>query len=259
MMTPAAQYRPRPGLAFVISLLQPGLGQVYNGCFLRGLAFYIIYFLAFSALLLAPLNLFFGLTLAAVLRLLIGAEAARGAGRSSARKWYQRWYVYGGLLLLGIVLGRGGQKIVFPGIEVVGRSMEPALLSGDLTIADGIVYRLRSPRKGEVVVLTNPLRPGSRLVKRVAARGGEEVVLTPRGVEVRPAAAPARDKKILKRWEVAEGRLFVLGDNLKRAPDSRVFGPVSTSSVRSRVLKIYWSWDRERGRVRWSRIGRNIR
>ena len=260
-MKPVPQAPSRPGTAFVLSLLQPGLGQVYNGCFLKGLTFYLVYFLSLSALLLSPLNFFLSLALAAVLRILISAEAAGmgGGKRKLAQRWYQCWYFYGGIFLLGLILGRGGQKLLFPGIEVVGRSMEPTLLSGDLTLANGIIYRLRSPRKGEVVVLKDPLRPGNYLVKRVAAVGGEEVFIAPHGVEVREAASPGRDKKISKRGEVPEDYLFVLGDNLKRAPDSRAFGPVSAASVRSKVLKIYWSWDREKGKIRWSRIGKDIR
>jgi signal peptidase I len=50
-----------------------------------------------------------------------------------------------------------------------------------------------------------------------------------------------------------------MGDNRDRSLDSRFWGFVPMVDVLGKAFIIYWSWDRENFRVRWSRIGDLIR
>jgi signal peptidase I len=59
-------------------------------------------------------------------------------------------------------------------------------------------------------------------------------------------------------WQVPQDAVFVMGDNRDNSRDSRMFGTVPRDTVKGKVLKIYWSWDRETGTVRWERIGMMI-
>jgi signal peptidase I len=281
--------------SFLLSLLLPGLGQIYNGRFLKGLLLYLLYFASLVGLLLSPLSLLTAGLIIFSLRILICTEAAFEASRGvklHLYKSYHRWYIYITIFCLGAIGGRYIRKRLVSEIEVAGNSMEPTLLAGDLTVANRILYRFRAPRKGDVVILENPLHPGHLLVKRVVATGGEEVVIQegtitvddqdilsppqvrpmhPHGSEdatakptgsVPPSKGTNEQEKVGKlrkqSWKIPEGYLFVLSDNLRRAPDSRVFGPVPAAAVKANLLKIFWSWDRENERVRWHRIGKNL-
>ena len=90
-------------------------------------------------------------------------------------------------------------------VEIAGDSMEPALNDGDSCIA--VIARPGEVRKGDVVVLEHPERPGFELVKRVHGAG--------------------------------DGEIYVVGDNVEASNDSRDFGPVRVSAVKGRVVGIY--------------------
>ncbi|MFQ5459032.1 MAG: signal peptidase I [Myxococcota bacterium] len=54
---------------------------------------------------------------------------------------------------------------------------------------------------------------------------------------------------------VDEDRYFMMGDNRDNSRDGRFWGFVRDSEIRGNAFVIYWSWDRERHRVRWGRLG----
>ncbi len=265
--------RPRRSwLSFLLSLFLPGLGQVYNGRFFKGLIFYLFYLAVLTGSFLSLRSLPVILISIVGLRLLISIEAALDSRRERIPhrfKFYQRWYIYLLIFCLGAVGGRLIRKSVVGEVEVSGQSMEPAILSGDIALADRITFRFRSPRPGEVVLLKSPLRRGGMLVKRVAAVAGQTIAIEGDSVIVDgkqihwPPSGFEREggNETLIEAEtkaVPAGTVFVLSDNLSRAPDSRFFGPVAEDFVRSRLLRIFWSWDRNRNRVRWDRIGKSI-
>jgi nickel-type superoxide dismutase maturation protease len=93
---------------------------------------------------------------------------------------------------------------------VEGASMEPTLRAGDRVLC--WVRGGRDIQPGRVVVVERPDRPGLLLVKRAVRR-------EPEG------------------W-------WVEGDNLAASDDSRVFGVVPDSLVRSQALMRVWPWPR---------------
>jgi signal peptidase I len=117
-----------------------------------------------------------------------------------------------GLLVAGVLSGRVVRRYV-----VEGRSMLRAYAPGDRLIIEGVSYRFRSPRIGEVVVVRQPGTDGRQDLKRIAAGPGAEV--TVRGEP---------DFLGKKEW-------YVLGDNLDESTDSRELGPVKTGDVVGRV------------------------
>ena len=90
-------------------------------------------------------------------------------------------------------------------VEIEGDSMEPALRDGDWCVA--VATRPGDIRKGDVVVVDHPDRPGFELVKRVHGTG--------------------------------DGEVYVVGDNIEASNDSRDFGPVGAGAVKGRVVGIY--------------------
>jgi len=117
-----------------------------------------------------------------------------------------------GLLLAGLLSGRLVRRYV-----VEGRSMLRAFAPGDRLVVEGVSYRFRSPRVGEVVVVRQPGSEGRLDLKRIAGVPGTEV--TVRG---------APDFLGKNEW-------YVLGDNLDESTDSRELGPVKTSDIAGRV------------------------
>lgn len=103
--------------------------------------------------------------------------------------------------------------------------MRPALEHGDWALA----LAARSLRRGDVVVVAHPQRPGLEIVKRVVATGGERA---PDGRELGPR------------------EIWVEGDAPTASTDSRRFGPLEASSVVGRVVVVWWPPHR------WGRISR---
>jgi type IV secretory pathway protease TraF len=97
--------------------------------------------------------------------------------------------------------------------------MRPALEAGDWALA----VTARRVRRGDVVVLEHPGRPGFEIVKRVRALAGDR---TPDG------------------RLIAEGELWVEGDDREGSTDSRGFGPVAKELVRGKLVLVWWPPER---------------
>jgi nickel-type superoxide dismutase maturation protease len=99
---------------------------------------------------------------------------------------------------------------LFSLVEVRGRSMAPTLLPGDRLLVEGVTYRRRAPRTGEVVLAADPRQPSRELVKRIGL--------------VDPSSGSAE----------------LTGDAPATSTDSRTFGPVDLVDVRWRVVGRCW-------------------
>lgn len=105
-------------------------------------------------------------------------------------------------------------------VAIEGSSMLPTLFPGDWTIA----IEPASYRRGQVVLVEHPGRPGYEIVKRITAGPGDDV----------DGRALGPDE-----W-------WVQGDHEPSSTDSRHFGPVGGDALKARVLLIYWPKDRRR-------------
>jgi nickel-type superoxide dismutase maturation protease len=97
-------------------------------------------------------------------------------------------------------------------VAVEGASMAPTLLPGDFLVAT----RWGVPRRGSMVVVEHPARPGYEMVKRIAA------------------GTPDR-----------EG-FWLLGDNPAESTDSRTLGPMPAEAIRGVIRLRYWPASRFR-------------
>lgn len=146
-------------------------------------------------------------------------------------------------------------RVFVAGLYLVpSASMEPTIEVGDLLLGEKVSIALGTPAVGEVVTFESPESPGTTLVKRVVAVGGQTVDIRDERLWVdgelldepyaigRTAAVP--ESGVAYPYVVAEGCVWVMGDNREASRDSRVFGDVSASSVSSRVLLTYWPLSR---------------
>lgn len=116
----------------------------------------------------------------------------------------------------GIVAGLGSGRLLRRHV-VDGRSMLRAFAPGDKVLVEGVSYRLRSPRIGEVVLVRLPGAGGHVDLRRIAAGPGAEVT-----VSGQPDF-------------LGHDEWYVLGDNLDESTDSRQLGPVKADDIIGRV------------------------
>jgi nickel-type superoxide dismutase maturation protease len=123
-------------------------------------------------------------------------------------------------LLAGIAAAYGFQRWRPFRFEVAGTSMLPTLEPGDWALA----VRVRRVRRGDVVVVEHPERPGFELVKRV--------------VRIPSDVAPDGSELVDEVW--------IEGDEPEGSTDSRRFGPVPIERLRARVRWVWWPPDHVR-------------
>lgn len=115
-------------------------------------------------------------------------------------------------------------------ISVVGDSMEPALYNGQEILINRIVYRLSTPKRGDVVVFLPNGNPNSHFyVKRVVGLPGEVVQIKDGSVYIDGVfleESEEFDKMVdagiaQNELTLAVDEFFVLGDNRNSSEDSR--------------------------------------
>lgn len=271
--------RRRPVIAFLLSILLPGLGHVYNGHFLRGLLFFGGFWLLLSAMGLA--GLISGMTgLICFVATAIGGQilvatlaAIEASGlKDTQLKWYNRWYVYVCVVLLvhiglePVLLYAQTDLVGLRTFRVPSASMSPALKSGDYFVAKLERHGVKHPERGDVVIFPFPEDTSKTFVMRIIGLPGERI-------QIKNKAVFINDRRVDDPWgghlsaatlpestsprdffgpiTVPEGAVFVLGDNRDYSLDSRFWGFVSTREILGKALFLYWSDDR-------SRIGKRL-
>jgi signal peptidase I len=150
--------------------------------------------------------------------------------------------------------------------ELSSVSMSPTLLPGDSVLVNRLIYRLRSPRRRDIIVFHFPQTGDRDFVKRVIGVPGDVVQeqagsLTVNGLVVNvsrtdPSGPAEALNAALGPERVPADRFYVLGDNWRTSLDSRFWGTVDEREVVGEAVLICWSrgahwWD-----VHWSRLGR---
>ena len=134
---------------------------------------------------------------------------------------------------------------------VPSSSMEPTLLRRDYIVT------LREPvyHRGDIVVLYDPEEPGSYLVKRIVALGGDQVQVIAGALFLNgkyvsePYVKEPMQYTIQRPVLVPEGHVYYLGDNRNESDDSSLANTtVPQSDIIGRVRFLYYPLSRS-GRV----------
>jgi signal peptidase I len=154
-------------LAFLLSVLVPGLGQLYNGqprktvIYSVGLltlpiGFNLLglkpYFWAYAALIISLI----------VLRLAIAIEAALTAGRTKEfqLKNYNKWYIYLAIVPIWYFAVYAGESITettrYKSFRVRSDAGNPNLIAGDYVLGDFRFYNSKQPEYGDLIVFSIP-------------------------------------------------------------------------------------------------------
>ena len=124
---------------------------------------------------------------------------------------------------------------MFKIVTVEGRSMHYTLDHGDKLIITDMFYQ---PERGDIVVIQEPHRPGSPIIKRVIATEGQKVKIDFDTWAVyvdgelldepyvnyddRNEGFPMDHFGCVSEFTVAEDNVFVMGDNRNNSSDSRM-------------------------------------
>jgi signal peptidase I len=171
--------------------------------------------------------------------------------RNLWRAAYRR--VRGALALLGLFFLI--HHLFFDLSQITSPSMSPTLRgtgpdNGDWVLSERITYKLRRPRRWELVEFWNG--DGIRVMKRVTGLPGEHVKLQDGQLVIDGKRVPPPSSLAFLYYFSYGPKLhngasadcgsgyFVLGDDSKDSEDSRYEGPVDASRVRVRPWLIVW-------------------
>ncbi len=182
----------RPWIAAILSLIMPGLGQVYSGLLPRGLIWMLLCGISSVAGLLILSHptayswiLGSAAELAQVAIWIAGTiDSYRCALRCKADyelKDYNRWYVYLLLLLMGtgslLSYALDVRVYLIQPFMVPSASMYPTISPRDHIVAVKNAYWNADQQRGDVVLFTNPDNRREFWIKRVIAIAGDTVAI----------------------------------------------------------------------------------
>ena len=187
-------------------------------------------------------------------------------------------------ILIAVVIALFIRTFIVQAFKIPSGSMLETLQIGDQILVNKFIYGVKipftdgytlipvkNPQRGDIVVFKYPEDPSKDYIKRVMAVGGDSIEIIDKQVFVndKPVTdepwAVHKDPRILprqfsrrdtmKKVQVPEGKLFVMGDNRDNSHDSRFWGFVDLKAVKGEAFIIYWSWNKEKFGVRWKRLG----
>lgn len=260
----------KPWLAALLSFLWPGLGQVYNGRFRKGVVL----------LVLAAAWQLLGIGAAEAFRwwlsslggyLLLSLYAAWDARRMAldlhdfvpGPKNTLAVYLGAVVLMSTASLAAGqAERWAFPIYTVAQTSMRPTLRSGDRLRCAALRPR-DIIRRGQLVVFEYPSEHSLIFVKRVVGLPGEVVEVEDGLVYINgdpidegyyASRRPGGKSLDMPPARLAPDEYYVMGDNRHASFDSRSYGPVNRARMLATPLYVIMSMD-ERGRMYLDRTG----
>ncbi|HEX4108011.1 MAG TPA: signal peptidase I [Solirubrobacteraceae bacterium] len=180
------------------------------------------------------------------------------------------------LLIVGLAIGiaEGVQAEVIKPFKIPSGSMEPTLIPGQRVLVNRFIYDLRSPERGDIVVLHPPSElicavavPGDEpcprsihheasdyFIKRIEGLPGQTLsvrdghpVINGKEITHEPYITPCGQGdgcNLPVTIRIPKGEYFVMGDNRGDSDDSRFWGPVPRSWIVGEAFLTYWPPDR---------------
>lgn len=141
---------------------------------------------------------------------------------------------------------------------IPANSMGPTLQRGDYVMVNVWAYAWNPPRRGDIVAFQSPANEQVKYVKRLLGLPGDRVSMHGHRVYINGRlldepylALDPREPDLHRYGELAEitiadGELFMLGDNRRNSADSRLWGNVPRANVIGRVERIWLAEDASR-------------
>jgi signal peptidase I len=202
------RYKRHIWLAVLLSLIMPGLGQVYCGRLKRGLVLNFLNILPLPIIIgLFSLSDSPSLMLIVIITILAGgivqlaaiidsAILAKRAGASYQLKDYNTPLVY--VLLVLIVTGGSIGSALYirdQGLEafrVPAASCYPTIVPNDRILVNKNAYKRNDPQRGDLMVHIYPLNRHSNYIKRIVAVAGDTVEMKDNRLYINGRELPRR-------------------------------------------------------------------
>lgn len=138
---------------------------------------------------------------------------------------------------------------------VVGQSMEPNFHNKEYLVVDKLSYKIRVPKRGEVIIFHPPQSPRESYIKRIIGLPGEKV-------EVKSGKIYINGKLLKESYvlqdikstiiptdmvsQLRDDEYFVFGDNRDHSSDSREIGPIPKSNIQGKVTVVLFPFSQIR-------------
>ena len=162
--------------------------------------------------------------------------------KTNIKKEIFEWLLY---ISVALLISFGIRQYIFQPYRVQMGSMMPTLKENDLVLVDKIEYKLRDPKRGDVIVFRPPTLDNVFYIKRVIGVPGDVV-------EVKDGFVYINQEKIMEPYLVVEtpgiygpkvlniDEYFVMGDHRNNSLDSREFGPIQYQSIAGKAFFVLW-------------------
>ena len=128
--------------------------------------------------------------------------------------------------------------------QVRGSSMEPTLQDGQYLVIGKVIYWVRPPERGDIIVFRPPANPSDDYIKRVVGLPGEQVEIQNGGIWVDGILLEepyiASPGSYTGMWSLGDGEYFVLGDNRNNSSDSHSWGVLPRENIIGKAWLCYW-------------------
>ncbi len=210
----------------------------------------------------------------------IQPAARQEAAASTLQKIFSRENIEA--VVIAVVLALFIRTFVIQAYKIPSGSMLETIQLGDHILVNKFIYGIKipfihktlihitNPKRGDIIVFIPPDAPDKDYIKRVIGIPGDVIQIKNKQLyrngklvkepyvmhtdpNILPASVSPRDN--FGPVTVPPGHLFMMGDNRDDSLDSRFWGFASLNMVEGKAMFIYWSWDSQDFRVRWSRFG----
>ena len=166
-----------------------------------------------------------------------------------------------GVLLVVVALTSKGYRISNAAMEPTLHCARPGAgcgaKSADHILVSRVLYRLRDPRRGDIVAFRAPTRAvacglgGGIFVKRIIVLPGERwaerngyIYINGKKLNEPYVKPNHRFNETRPELQILKGEYIVLGDNRSASCDSRIWGTVPRKSLIGPVVAVYWPLSR---------------
>ncbi len=266
-------------VSVLLSILTPGLGQLYNGRPWRSAIFFCL--LVFFTTIVSWTNALvsfeglvalLGTSLLVWLYMLFDTARLSLTGSEYELRWYNRWYYYLGAVLAALVVQQLQPQFgsSYQTFRMRSSSMAPTIMVGDCVVASKVALTRASITRDDIVVFNQEVGGDTiRSIKRVIGLPGETISIRgPKvyigGKELTEPYATWQEGGIpesdFPETTIPENSYFVLGDNRDHSKDSRFYPDyfIKSEKIIGRPQYIYWS-SADRSRIGRRLMGKALR